>query len=153
MPRYCERNLPSPYDSEPNPRRKVRWSSPMWISSADVRRRGDWWTNGMTFRQTGRLASRARREGNDQPCDERGERDDLEHRADADDARDRAAQGRSDDPADIEAHVVDAGGEADVTSFTAELRDVRGARGSKDPARQAEHDEDRSDDEHRVRER
>src|SRR5437879_8173224 len=148
MPRCCKRNLPSPYDSEPNPRRKVRWSSPMCISSADVRRRGDWWTNGMTFRQTGRLASRARREGNDQPSDERGERDDLEHRADADDARDGAAERRTDDAADVEAHVVDAGCETDVASFAAQLRDVRRTRGPQDAARQAEDDEDRSDDQH-----
>src|SRR5436305_1597601 len=76
----------------------------MLLTSDDITRRARRWSNGMTFREPGGFARRRGRQRDEQPCDERGERDDLEHRRDADRGRDRAAERRADDAADREAH-------------------------------------------------
>jgi len=69
----------------------------------------------MTFRQTGGRARGRAGQRDGEPAEQAQHRDDLEHRGDAEDARDRAAKGWPNDGADVEAGVVHAGRETDVT--------------------------------------
>src|SRR5439155_8156102 len=66
-------------------------------------------SNGMTFRQARRLARCRTGHSDSEPGEQAQHGHDLEHRRDAEGARDHATEGGPHDRADVEARVVDAG--------------------------------------------
>src|SRR5438128_8069730 len=81
--------------------------------------------------------------------------DELEHRPEADERADEAAHQGADDRADVESHVVDPRGDADVVSFPSKVGDGGRARHAEEAPGDARGEEERDEDPIRgdVRER